>query len=314
MDRFLAMQIFVRVVETGGFSAVARERNSTQSAVSKQVAALERHLGARLLTRTTRALALTDDGQRYFEEARRLVGEVGEAEAMLRHGEQQLGGLLRVAAAVGFGLRVLLPHVQSFLALHPKVKIDLKLHDNQIDLVEQGVDIAVRIGHLSDSGLVARRIGVSQAAVVASQRYLDALRADQAKPKTPEDLLQHPCILYTELATKNAWGFTHADGRQVSVNVQGPLQTNSSEVIRAALLSGMGIAYAPQWMVQDELASGEVRELMPDWPANPLPIHLVSPAHRRHAAKVKAFSEHVALALTAPPKRVCPGTAPETFL
>ena len=138
---------------------------------------------------------------------------------------------------------------------------------------------------------------MSRALVVASQSYLDRLPAEKPLPKTPDDLLHHPCIVYTELSTRNAWSFTHADGTRVSVNVQGPLKSNSSEVIRAALLSGIGIAYAPTWMVQEQLASGEVRNLLPDWPANPLPIHLVSPAHRRHAAKVRAFSEHVALAL-----------------
>lgn len=297
MDRLAAMQVFVRVVEAGSFSSIARERNSTQGAVSKQVAALEGYLGAKLLTRTTRSLALTDDGQRYFEEARRLVSEVAEAEGLLRQGEQQLSGQLRVAAAVGFGLRVLMPHVQSFLALHPNVKIDLRLNDNQVDLVEQGIDIAVRIGHLSDSGLIARHIGESRTVIVASQGYLDALPSVHHRPKTPEDLLQHPCIVYTELTTKNSWGFIHTNGTRVTVRVQGPLQSNSSEVIRSALMAGMGIAYAPKWMVHNELASGEVKRLMPDWSANPLPINLVSPGHRRHAAKVGAFSEHVALAL-----------------
>jgi len=297
MDRIVAMQIFVRVVETGSFSAVARERNSTQGAMSKQVSALEHHLGAKLLTRSTRALAVTEDGQRYFEEARRLVGEVLEAEALLRQGEQQLSGLLRVASAVGYGLRVLMPHVQRFLELHPGVEIDLKLNDSQVDLVEQGIDVAVRIGHLSDSGLVARHVGESSTAIVASQRYLDALPSVHDWPRTPEDLLQHPCIVYTGLATKNAWGFVHGDGTRVTVRVHGPLQSNSSEVIRASLLGGMGIAYAPHWMVRHALLSGEVRALMPDWSSDPLPIHLVSPAHRRHAAKVRAFSDHMAQAL-----------------
>ena len=297
MDRLLAMQIFVRVVETGGFSAVARERNSTQSAVSKQVAALEQYLGAKLLTRTTRSLSLTDDGHRYFEDARRLVGEVLEAEGLLRHGEQQLVGWLRVAAAVGFGLRVLLPHVQSFMARHPQVKVDLVLNDNVIDLVEHGVDMAVRIGNLADSGLLARRIGDSRAVVVASRGYIAALRAEQHLPQIPADLLGHPCIVYTELSTKNRWGFTGPDGTSVSVGVDGPLQSNSSEVVRAAMLNDMGIAYAPRWLVQDALQSGAAHILLPDWSANALPIQIVMPAHRRQAAKVRAFSDHLAQVL-----------------
>jgi DNA-binding transcriptional LysR family regulator len=297
MDRLLAMQTFVRVVETGGFSAVAREQNTTQSAVSKRVAALERHLGAKLLTRTTRSLSLTDDGERYFEEARRLIAKVGEAEGQLRRGEQQLSGWLRVAASVGFGVRVMMPHVRRFLVAHPGVKIDLVLNDGFIDLVEHGIDVAVRIGHLSDSTLVARRIGSTRRAVLASRAYIEALPADRPPPRIPEDLRRHPCIVYTELSARNVWDFTTPDGSSVSVRVEGPLQTNSSEVVRASVLTGLGISYSPTWLFQDALESGDVQVLLPDWPTRPLPVHLVSPPQRRHAAKVRTFSEHLAQAL-----------------
>ena len=232
MDRLLAMQTFVRVVETGSFSAVAREKSSTQSAVSKQVAALERHLGAKLLTRTTRTLSLTDDGERYFEDARRLVAEVVEAELQLRRGEQQLNGWLRVAASVGFGVRVLRPHVHSFLALHPGVKIDLRLNDGFIDLVENGIDRAVRIGNLADSSLVARHIGSIRRAVVASRAYVRSASARGSLPDIPDDLKQHPCIVYTELRNRNPWDFSTPDGSGVAERVEGPLQTNASEVVR----------------------------------------------------------------------------------
>lgn len=304
MDRLQAMQTFVRVVESGGFSAVARERNTTQSAVSKQVAALERYLGAKLLTRTTRSLALTDDGERYFEEARRLVAELAEAEGQLRRGEQQLNGWLRVAAPAGFGLRVLMPHVRRFLAAYPGVKIDLKLNDGVIDLVEHGIDIAVRIGHLSDSSLVARRVGSSCRVVAASRSYIDTLAPDLSPPRIPEDLRRHSCIVYTELSTRNVWRFTNADGANVSVTVEGSLQTNSSEAVRASVLSGMGISYAPTWMFQDELKSGVVQVLLPDWSAHPLPVHLVSPPQRRNAAKVRAFAEYLTRALVEEPGTV----------
>ncbi len=201
MDRLAAMQTFIRVVETGSFSAVARELQATQSAVSKQVAALERSLGARLLSRTTRSLALTEDGERYFEQVRRLVAELAEAEGSLRQGEQQLSGWLRVAASVGFGRLKLLPRVNSFLAANPAVKIDLRLNDGFVDLVEQGIDVAVRIGELADSSLVARRIGTSRRALVASRQYLRSLPKALREPRMPEDLLQLNCIVYTELAT-----------------------------------------------------------------------------------------------------------------
>jgi DNA-binding transcriptional LysR family regulator len=297
MDRLQAMQTYVRVVETGSFSAVARELSSTQSAVSKQIAALEKYLGVRLLSRTTRALTPTDDGLRYFEEARRLVGEIGEAEAQLRHGERALSGPLRVAASVGYGLRVLLPHVQSFMRKHPDVIVDLKLDDGFVDLVEQGIDVAVRIGPLADSSLIARRIATSQRLLVAGKAYLKALGKKEHWPRIPQDLLHHPCIVYTELRARNSWEFSTADGSSVTVRVQGPLQTNSSEVLRASVLDGQGIGYLPDWLFDDLRRSGEVQVLMPDWQVAPIPIHLVSPAARKHSAKVRAFGDHVADAL-----------------
>ncbi len=303
MDRLAAMQTFVRVVESGSFSAVAREARSTQSAVSKQVAALERALGARLLSRTTRSLALTEEGERYFEQARRLVAEVAEAESSLRQGEQQLTGWLRVAASVGFGRLKLLPWVKSFLAAHPGVRIDLRLNDGFIDLVEQGIDVAVRIGELSDSSLVARRIGTSQRALVASRAYLRTLPRGLRSPRVPEDLMRLNCIVYTELATQNAWTFTAGPGApvepgtRVTIRAQGNLQTNSSEVIRAAVLSGMGIGFSPTWLFEAEMGSGEVQVLLPDWPVPSMPVHLISPSQRRQSAKVKAFAEHLATAM-----------------
>lgn len=302
MDRLTAMQTFVRVVERGSFSAVARESNTTQSAVSKQVAALERMLDARLLSRTTRSLALTEEGERYFEQARRLVAEIAEAESSLRQGEQQLTGWLRVAASVGFGRLKLMPLVQSFLAAHPDVKIDLRLNDGFIDLVEQGIDVAVRIGELSDSSLVAKRIGASKRVLVASRGYLRSLPKGTKPPRVPEDLLSMNCVVYTELASQNAWTFTAGPGAPVevgttvTVRAQGNIQTNSSEVVRAAVLSGMGIGFAPTWLFEEEMAQDRLKVLLPDWPAPSIPVHLVSPAQRRQSAKVKAFSEHVAAA------------------
>lgn len=300
MDRLQAMQTFVRVVETGSFSAVAKESNRTQSAISKQVAALERALGVTLLSRTTRSLALTDDGERYFDNARRLVAEVAEAESELRRGEQQLKGWLRVAASVGYGRRVLMPLIRGFLLQHPNVKVDLKLNDGFIDLVGQGVDVAVRVGDLPHSSLVARRIGTTHRALMASRRYVRTLPKGQRLPREPGDLVDHNCIVYTELATGNEWTFTAgsganaAPGSRQSVRAQGNLQTNSSEAIRAAVLSDMGISYSPTWLFSGEIKSGEVLTLLPHWSAPPIPINLVSPPQRRQAAKVMAFGAHLA--------------------
>lgn len=302
MDRLAAMQTFVRVVESGSFSAVARETQTTQSQVSKRVAALEQALGARLLSRTTRALALTEAGERYFAQARRLVADIAEAEAQLREGEQQLSGWLRVAASVAYGRLKLMAWVQTFLAAHPQVKVDLRLNDGFVDLIEEGIDVAVRIGELADSSLVARRIGTTQRAVVASRKYLQSLPPGLTLPLVPQDLMQHNCVVYSELATQNAWTFTAGpgaparEGTQVTVRAHGNLQTNSSEVVRASVLSGMGLAYSPTWLFEAEVASGELQVLLPDWPAPPLPVHLVSPIQRRQSAKVQAFALHLARA------------------
>lgn len=299
MDKLQAMKTFVRVVEAGSFSAVAHESDTTQSAVSKQVAALERELGAKLLTRTTRSLALTEEGERYFDQVRRLVAEIAEAEGALQRGEQQLTGWLRIAASVGFGRLKLMPMIQSFLAAHRGVKIDLRLHDGFIDLVEQGIDVAVRIGDLPDSSLIARRVGTTYRMLVAHRSYLRSLPKGTKAPAIPEDLLQHNCIVYTELPMRNDWRFTAGSGASEPagttrvVRVEGNLQTNSSEVMRASVLAGMGIGYSPMWLFDQELASGEVQQLLPDWAPPAIPIQVVSPRERRHSAKVKAFVEHV---------------------
>lgn len=300
MDRLQAMQTFVRVVEAGSFSAVARETGTTQGAVSKQVAALEAALEVRLLSRTTRSLALTEDGERYFEQARRLVSEIAEAESELRRGHRQLTGWLRIAASVAYGQLKLMPLVQAFQAAHESVRIDLRLHDDFIDLVEQGIDVAVRIGELSDSSLVARRVGFTNRALVAHRDHLRALPSGLGPPRVPDDLLRHCCIVYTGLATRNAWAFTAGPGAAEPVGtervirVQGRFQANSSIIMREAVLRGMGLSYSPLWLFEREIASGEVQVLLADWQATPLPIHLVAPPARREAAKVRAFMEFAA--------------------
>ena len=293
MDRVAAMKIFVRVAETGSFSGVARESATTQSAVSKQIAALEGHLGVRLLSRSTRALSLTEEGETYLAEARRLVADVEAVEARLRGGRTGLTGWLRVAASVGYGRRVLMPRVLSFLKLHPDLRIDLRLSDGFTDLIEQGLDVAVRIGDLTDSSLVARRIGVSQRLLVAHPAYFAARPEAARKLEHPRDLIYHNCIVYTEAAARNAWEFIGPDGKSVHVRVAGALQTNSSEVIHAAALAGLGLCHAPNWLLSEDRDSGRLQVLLPQWRGKPLPIHAVYPAHRKNVEKIDAFIAHL---------------------
>ncbi len=192
-----------------------------------------------------------------------------------------------------------MPLIQTFLAEHRDVKIDLRLDDSFIDLVERGIDVAARIGELPDSGLIARQIGISRRELVAHRSYLRGLPKGIKAPKSPDDLDRHNCIVYTEASMRNAWRFTAGAGAgdpagtSRTVKVDGNLQTDSSEVIRASVLAGMGIGYAPTWLFDAEIASGEVLRILPQWSV-PSPIHLVSPQERLHSAKVRAFVEHVA--------------------
>ena len=297
MDKLSAIQTFVRVTETGSFSAVARELGTSQSSVSKSVAALEKYLGAQLLNRTTRSISLTEEGERYFEEVRRLVAEIHDVESALKKGKHQLSGNLRVAASVGYGRMVLMPYINEFLAQHPDVKIDLNLNDGFIDIVEQGIDVAIRIGDLPDSSLLAKRIGTTQRALMASKSYLKKVSKTIGMPKIPADIEHHRCIVYTGIQSRNIWEFHSKDGSSIKVRVDGNFQSNSSEAIRAAGLSGMGLCYSPIWLFDEELKSGEIIIPLKDWPMNSLPIHAVYPLQRKNSPKVKSLVDYLTNAL-----------------
>ena len=302
MDRFAAIDTFVQVVEAGSFSAVARRAGSSQSAVSKQVAALESHLGVKLLSRTTRALSLTDEGRAYFETALRIVHELAEADSAARAGVGAVQGRLRVAAGVGFGRQVLFGIVREFMVLHPELRVDLHVSDGFVDLVAEGLDLAVRVGELGDSSLIAQRVGTTHRAVVASRALAAALSQAQRLPTQPADLAQHDCIVYTGLSTLNQWVFDATDhSPAATVSVQGRLASNSSEVIREAVLAGLGLGFSPTWLFGAELANGDVVRLLPQYSPRPLPIHVVYPTSRRHVAKVSAFVSFVRERLAALP-------------
>lgn len=288
MDQLPAMRSFVRVVEAGSFSAVAREAHTTQPAISKQVAWLEARLGARLLERTTRKVALTDEGALYYEKAKAILDAVDEAEAAVRKGRQQVAGVLRVACSVGFGRFQVVPRLADFLARYPQLRIDLRMSDAFIDLIEEGIDVAIRIGALADSSLIARRIGTTHRVVVASPKYLKG----RPRPRSPRDLQAHECIVYSALATMNEWRFER-EGRAESVRVDGRFRCSSAEGVREAALAGLGIAWSPVWLFGDELRSKTLVTLLPEWRSPPLPIHAVSPPSRRHSPRVNALVEYL---------------------
>jgi DNA-binding transcriptional LysR family regulator len=290
MDKLAAMEAFIRVVEAGSFTAVARELGSTQSAVSKQVAALEAHLGVQLLSRTTRSTVSTDEGRAYYEQVQRIVADVREAESSLRKGTRAVQGRLRIGASAGFGRFVLFPIIQAFMKKYPSIEVDLQLSDSFVDVVAQGLDVAVRIGELADSSLLAQRMGVTHRSVVASRQLAADLNKKRRLPQKPSDLAKHDCIIYTGLATTSTWVFDAVEGKASErVKVNGKLHTNSTEIVRAAVVGGLGIGFTPNWYFNDELKNGEIIRLLPQYSPHPLPINAIYPTSRKHSAKVAAF-------------------------
>jgi DNA-binding transcriptional LysR family regulator len=291
MDRLGAMQTYLRVVESGSFSSVARQLGTTQSYVSKQILALEKHLNAKLLSRTTRSISLTDEGRAYYETAQRIVAEVDEAEERLRRGAAHIGGRLRIGASAGFGRFVLFPIVREFMHTHPDIEIDLQLNDGFVDLVAEGLDAAIRVGDLGDSSLLAARLGTAQRSVLATQTLAAALNREGRLPANPEALAEHNCVIYTGLSTPNLWLFDAPESKVVGakVRVRGRFATSSTELVREAVLSGLGIGFAPNWFFTPELASGEVVRLLPKYSPHPLPIHAIYPSSRKHSQRLAAF-------------------------
>jgi DNA-binding transcriptional LysR family regulator len=291
MDRLQSMIAFVRVVETGSFSGAARQLGVGQPAVSKTIAQLEDRLQVRLLVRSTHALSPTDAGMRFYERARLAIREVDEAELEARGAGAGLTGRLRVSAATTFTRLLIVPRLPEFLASHPSLDMDLILDDRVVDLVSEGMDMALRMGTLADSAAVARKIASGRRSVVATAAYL----ARAGTPKTPADLVHHHALAYSQLS--DAWTFKK-DGAETCVTVRGRLRVSAAEGVRAAVLADMGLAVASDWMFAPELASGTVQRVLPDWTLPPLELWALFPTGRMISAKARAFTNFVEGVLT----------------
>lgn len=283
MDLYLAMRIFSRVAEAGSFTDVARELNLTQPTVSKQISALEERLGTRLVNRTTRSLTLTDDGRQFYEHSRQILEALGEAEAAIGKGRSAPSGMIRLGCPVAFGRLHIAPRMARLLDRHSELRVELLMNDGFVDLVEQGIDLAVRVGELADQSLIARRIGTTARVTVASPDYF----ARRSEPQTPEDLRSHNCIVYTHLSTVNEWHFEGSAG-PIRVRVQGNFRANNSEAVREAVLSGIGVAVTPTWLFRDEITKGLVKIVLRQFEPTRLPIHAVYPSRRLLSARVRA--------------------------
>ena len=289
MDLIAALRIFVRVAESGSFSAVAREVGATQPAVSRQVSALEEHLGARLIQRTTRSLTLTEDGRELLDHARRVLDSVEQAEAAVGRGHPAVGGLVRLAAPAGFGRLYVAPLMRRLMDRHPDLQVELRMSDATVDLVADGIDLALRAGRVGDAALVARRVGASPRQVFASADYL----ARNGTPEHPADLARHECIIFLQLAAPQEWRFDGPDGESAA-QVRGRFRTDSSEAVREAVLGGIGLALSPSWMFGDELATGQVRAVLGGYRAGQVPIHAVYPTRRHLAPRTRAVIDFLA--------------------
>jgi DNA-binding transcriptional LysR family regulator len=287
VDRFDEYGHFIRVAHAGSFTKAADEVGLTTSALSKHVKALEARLGVRLLNRTTRRVALTESGRAFLERAELIVGEVAEAESALADLDAQPRGVLRVGAPMDFGRLHLSRAIASFMAAQPELRIEIELTDRAVDLLEDGLDVVVRIGALRDSSLVARRLGPCRRVVCASPAYLDA----QGRPEQINDLTGYQRIGYA-YESERSWTFETSSG-PVRINVPIGHKSNNGEVTRALLLEGLGIALLPTFLVAEDLRSGRLESVLAEELESVIPIHALYP-HRKHlSAKVRVFVDHL---------------------
>ena len=290
LDRVTGMQVFVRVATLGSFSAAARALHLSQTMVTKHVAALEDRLGVKLLHRSTRRLVLTEAGRSYLAACERILAEIEEAEASASLDRIEPRGTLRLNVPLTFGLRQIVPALTAFSRLHPAVAVDLGLADRYVDLIEEGWDLAVRIGRLKDSGLVARRLAPCRTIVCAAPSYLEARGA----PRSLEDLSAHNCLGYTLPSAIGAGRWAFGAGGDVVVPVEGNLRANNGDALLAAALAGQGLIYQPTFIVGDSLRDGSLLRVLSGYPTLELGVHAVLPSGRQAPAKVRAFVEFLA--------------------
>lgn len=284
VDRLHAMEVFVRVVETGSFSAAARDLRIGQPAVSKLIAALEDRLQVRLLVRSTRHLHPSDAGQAFYERARRALAEADEADSAARGEGAGLEGRLRVSSSVTFARLHVVPRIGGFMAAHPHLSLDLVLDDRYVDLLEENIDVALRAGELSDSSLTARRLATCERHVVASPAYLERM----GTPNTPIDLLAHGAIVYAQGVATEEWRFRRGTA-ETSVRIPTRLSLSAAEGVREAVIAGLGVAISSRWMMAPELASGTVVPILTDWKLPSADLWALYPSGRLPTSKARAF-------------------------
>jgi DNA-binding transcriptional LysR family regulator len=286
LDRVTGMQVFARVAALGSLSSAARALGMSQTMATKHVAALEERLGVKLLHRTTRKITLTEPGRRYLESVERILAEVEEADATAAAERMEVTGTLRVNAPVSFGVREIAPLMAEFARLHPALTVDLGLNDRVVDLVEEGWDVAVRIGRIQDQTMIARKLARCRILIAGSPAYL----AERGTPRTVADLAAHNCLAYTLSSALGPRRWLFGSDGTISVSIQGNLQASNGDALVVAALAGQGLIYEPTFLVGDDLRAGRLVALALDHPPIELPgVFAVYPSNRRPPAKVRAF-------------------------
>jgi DNA-binding transcriptional LysR family regulator len=288
VDRLAALEVFVQVVDTGSFSAAARRQRIGQPAVSKAVVQLEQWLGVSLLLRSTRSVVPTEAGQIFYERAKRTIEEADEAVMAAQGNANGLSGKLRVSASICFGRLHVIPNLSAFLAEHPDLDLELVLDDRYVDLVNEGIDVALRTGAMPDSSMTARRIAEGRGIVVATPAYLQRC----GTPISPDELSSHQAIILTRGGGRDSFTFRKADA-EVSVTLQGRVTVTQAEGLREAVICGLGLAVSAEWLFSPELKSGTVVPILQDWTLPPARLSAVYPAGRLASAKARAFVSFV---------------------
>ena len=285
MDRLQAIELFIRVVDLGSFSKAAAELGLGQPSATKLVAGLEKRLGSRLLHRSTRGVTPTEIGALYYDKCKIIAHHMDEAQTVSTLLQSQVRGALRISCSVAFGRRVLTPLVMRFMNLHPELQIELNFEDRYVNLVEQGIDVAIRMGSLADSALGASYLGVNPWVVVGSGEYL----AGKNIPLLPSDLAEHQALVYSTVQGDARWHFTGADGRVQTVLVRGPLRSNNLSALLVAARSGMGLAALPLYVADSSVRSSALVTVLSDWTLPSQEIHAVYPSPQLVPAKVTSF-------------------------
>jgi DNA-binding transcriptional LysR family regulator len=289
MDRLATMATFVRVVESGSLSAAARSIPMSLASVSRQIAALEEHYGTPLIVRTTRSLSLTDDGRLLYERARAVLAEMRDIETSLSSQRSEPSGRLRVSAPTLMGRLLIAPLLAAFLRRHPAISVDLLLVDRAVDMIEEDIHLALRVGRLPDSQLIARKLGEIAMIVCASPDYL----RHRGVPQTPAELVGHACLLFSDTPGGAEWRFALDGKAKCKVRLSGSLWINSLDALVAAAKDGAGIVRVPSWQVAQDVAAGRLQPILTAYAPPPTPIHLVFPPSRVGSFKTRLFADYL---------------------